>query len=133
MVRLPLVLVLLTAACDLGTVAGPGGTNPTPGVDAGGVTPSNTGIQTFTASVYPILESKCSGCHTTSPNPNFCSDTATSSYTLITTLPAVVGTFDPTTAPVLTTIAAGHNGVTYAPTDISTITGWLNQEKAARP
>jgi hypothetical protein len=131
MFRISTAVLILLAGCDLGTVAITGGPNPTPGVD-GGTTPGGGGMALFTSSVYSTLQGKCVGCHTTSPNPNFCAADATTAYGLIVALPAVVGTFDPATAPILTTIAAGHNGVTYATTDISSITAWLNAEKAAR-
>ena len=87
----------------------------------------------YTANIYPILEGKCAGCHTSAGNANFCAATAAGSYSAIVALPAVVGTFVAASAPVLTKIAGGHQGVTYATVESDNITTWLNLEKAARP
>ena len=133
MLRTCLVL-LFAAGCDLGTVPLPGnGSNPLPGVDAGGI-PMNTGQQNFTANVYTVLEGQCAGCHTAGGNANFCAATAAAAYTAIVGIAAVVGTFDPATAPLLTKIAGGgHNGTSYTAAQSAAITAWLNQENAVRP
>ncbi len=134
MVRLSLALIAMVAACDLGTVpiTGGPGPGPNPGVDAG-TTPGTTGIQSFTTSVYPILQGQCVGCHEAGGNANFCAATATGAYSAIIALPSVVGTFVASTAPVLTKVAGGHNGTAYTAANINAITTWLNLEKAARP
>lgn len=127
------LFLFLAAGCDLGTVTGPGGTNPaTPGVDAGMIPPGTTPQQSFTANVYPVLQAQCAGCHTTGGNANFCAATAAAAYTAIVGQPTVVGTFDPATAPLLTKIAAGHNGTAYTTTQSSAISAWLSAEKATR-
>jgi len=130
MLRMSLVALMVSAGCDLGTVPITGGPNPTPGVDAGSMPQGMTAQQNFTANVYPIIQPKCGGCHG-GQVPAFSAATAAASYALIVALPAVVGTFDPATAPILTTIAAGHKGVTYATVESSAISAWLSAEKAA--
>jgi hypothetical protein len=52
-------------------------------------------------------------------------------YALDTSLPALVGTFDKATAPILTKIAGGHNA-TYTATESGNIASWLDAEKMAR-
>ena len=130
MLRISLVALIVSAGCDLGTVTGPGGTNPTPGVDAGSNPQGTTAQQSFTANVYPVLGPKCGGCHA-SQLPAFAPATAAASYAAIVALPTVVGTFVPASAPILTTVAAGHKGTTYTTMDIASITAWLDAEKAA--
>lgn len=130
MFRISLVALIVSAGCDLGTVTGPGGVNPTPGVDAGTTPSGMTPEQSFTANVYPVIQPKCGGCHV-GQTPAFSAATAAASYAAIVALPTVVGTFVPASAPMLTTVAAGHKGVTYTTADIAAITAWLNAEKAA--
>jgi hypothetical protein len=92
--------------------------------------------------VYGILTVTCgaSGCHNAqSPGPNapaFVSQTtpqldAFAAWTLITSMPAVVGSFG-TNAAILSLPASGHDGATFRADQITTITNWLALERAWR-
>ncbi len=125
-----------------GTTPPPGpGSNPDPGSGSGSGDPGTVvgtaqSKQLFDTNVYPILSSKCMSCHNaTSPlsgAPGFVAPSAADGYTVATGTVALVGDLKPADAHILTTIAAGHNGVTYSSTDISNITNWLEAELNAR-
>ena len=65
--------------------------------------------------------------------PPFASGTQANLYaTILNYADVLFPNFEPTTAPILTKIAAGHSGVTYTATDVTNITNWLTAEKTAR-
>lgn len=130
MLRICLVALIVSAGCDLGTVPIPGGPGVTPGTDAGATPQGTTPQQSFTDNVYPVIQPKCGGCHATQA-PAFSAATAAASYAAIVALPTAVGTFDAATAPILTKVAAGHNGTSYTPAQSAAISAWLAAEKAA--
>jgi hypothetical protein len=105
-----------------------GGSAPLP--PAGG---DPTPKAAFDREVDTILVHACIGCHANSPtNPNFVDANAATAYAKNTSVPAVVGDYAPSHAPVLTTVLPGHHGVTYSPAQVTAITDWLNQEVATR-
>jgi hypothetical protein len=120
--------------------AGTGGGTVTGGADAGTTTapPPSNAQPLFDANVAPIIMADCSNsaCHgnaaVTNPPP-FASGTQANLYaTILNYADVLFPNFEPTTAPILTKIAAGHSGVTYTATDVTNITNWLTAEKTAR-
>ncbi len=92
--------------------------------------------QLFDTGVYPVISSMCSSCHTTG-HPvgqltGFVGDTEADGYATATGYTALVGNYTVDSAPILTKIAAGHNGITYTTDDVTAITAWLNEEVAER-
>jgi hypothetical protein len=146
--------VLLAAIASMGLVGcvgeldngnmgpGPGsgsgvgsGTNPNP-------TPNSMAKKMFEQNVYPIVHnpgsnatSDCSGCHSVAgpiaPSAFVATD-LTDAYATATSFQAVVGNFTPTTAGILTKIAAGHNARSYSAAEQQAITEWLAQEVVER-
>jgi hypothetical protein len=117
-----------------GCVGGLEGTDPDP-------TPPNptgdaTAKELFETNVAPTTTAKCSGCHTAGhPSGNvtgFVDANQATAYDTIVGYVAVVGSFDSGTAPILTKIAAGHQGLSYTQTQLSQITEWLDKEVATR-
>lgn len=111
------------------------GTNPNP-------TPNSMAKQMFEQNVYPIISSTTAasgcamaGCHQVGNNPGstqFVAADATDGYATATSYQALVGNFAPSSAGILTQIAAGHNGRTYTAAEQQAITDWLNQEVTER-
>lgn len=139
------ILLAVVAATGLvGCVGGidstiPPDPTPTPNPDPappGGVVGSAQSKQLFDTHVYPILSGKCMGCHNASSPltgaPGFVAPSATDGYKIASGSVTLVGDLKPADARILTTIAAGHKGVTYSQTDITNITDWLAAELAAR-
>jgi hypothetical protein len=117
---------------------GTGGGTVTGGTDAGTTPPPSNAQPLFDANVAPIVMKDCSNsaCHgnaaVTNPPP-FASGTQANLYaTILNYADVLFPNFEPTTAPILTKIAAGHSGVTYSTTDVTNITNWLTAEKTAR-
>jgi hypothetical protein len=128
------------AAGGTGVAGGGGSAGGTGAAGGGGTTtpPPSNAKSLFDANVAPIVMADCatSGCHAnaavTNPPP-FATGTQANLYaTILNYADVLFPNFEPTTAPILTKIAAGHSGVAYSATDISNITGWLNGEKTAR-
>jgi hypothetical protein len=111
------------------------GTNPNP-------TPNSMAKQMFDQNVYPIISSKTAasgcgmaGCHMVGNSPGstqFVAADTTDGYATATSYQALVGNFAPSSAGILTQIAAGHNGRTYSAAEQQAITDWLNQEVTER-
>jgi len=116
----------------------PPGPDPTPTGQ-----PSDTARTMFNANVYPIISSKCIGCHKVGATinalaPPFVDGTAPSvdpykAWQTVTGQPSVVGTFAPT-ANILNipTTVAQHSGLSYATTEQNFIKNWLAAETAWR-
>ena len=127
--------LLLVAIASLGAVGCVGDLEGTQGPGSGsgsGSNSSNDGETLFKSAVMPITNAKCAGCHTAGhPSGNttgFVDPNAATAYDTITHYVAVVGSFSADTAPILTKIAAGHNGITYSASELSAITDWLDTE-----
>jgi len=94
----------------------------------------------FDTNVYPVINAKCTGgaCHSETASgatlTRFVATDAAKGWQTATNYTAVVGTYSPTTAPILSKIGNGgiHNNVSYSATEISNITGWLNKELELR-
>jgi hypothetical protein len=121
-----------------GTVSSAGGTGSAGGGGGTTVPPPSNAQPMFDANVAPIIMADCSNsaCHgnaaVTNPPP-FASGTQANLYsTILNYADTLFPNFEPTTAPILTKIAAGHSGVMYSATDITNITNWLDAEKTAR-
>jgi len=114
-----------------------GGTNPNPnGTDS-------AARKLFETNVYPIIHnpgaaSDCSQCHNAaSPQNNttgFVAPDLTDAYGTITSYQTVVGSFAPSSAGILTKIAAagGHQGRVFTDAQKASITDWLNLEVTER-
>jgi len=110
------------------------GTNPNPN-------PDSVARMKFEQNVYPIIKapgqvSDCSSCHSaTGPSGNvtgFVAPDVTDAYGTITSYQTVVGNFAPSSAGILTKIAAGHQGRTFTDAQKASITEWLNLEVSER-
>ena len=124
--------VLLAAMATMGLVGCVGGINDMgPGPDP---TPTaRTAREMFDQDVYSIVHGKCGGCHVASTTQtNFVGASAAVGYDTATKYTAAVGDFSPSDAPILTKIAAGHQGLTYTTAELGKITNWLNQEVSER-
>jgi hypothetical protein len=92
----------------------------------------------FDSTIYPIVNAKCSGaaCHsetaTGSTLTRFVATDASNGWSVAVGYQALVGNFTATAAPVLTHIAAGHQGKTYTTDEVSKITAWLDKEVELR-
>jgi hypothetical protein len=118
---------------SLGLVACVGGIDGAPGDDD---TSNATARELFDSNVYPAI-SACMSCHTTgNPSGNvtgFYDPNSSTAYTTATSFTALVGQFDPSTAPILTKILPGdHNGMHWSDDQVTKITAWLNKELAER-
>lgn len=141
------ILLAVVAAAGLVGCVGGIDTNPTPiptdppsqGVGGGTSGPSAQAARTaFDTNVYPIISAagRCIACHSSSgPVGNvtgFVAPAAADGYVTAVGYQALVGDWTPGGAPILTKIAAGHNGQTYSDADKTKITDWLNAELTAR-
>jgi hypothetical protein len=92
----------------------------------------------FDTNVYPIVNAKCSGaaCHsetaTGSTLTRFVATSATNGWSVAVNYQALVGNFTASAAPILTHIAAGHQGRSYLPDEVTKITAWLDKEVELR-
>ena len=135
--------ILLAAIASIGLVAcvgeldttggGGGGT----GGGTGGGSGSGSGTTSLARTMYEnnvhsIMTAKCIGCHRLGAAvgnlSGFVDDNKATSHATIIGFTSVVGSFAPTTAPVLLKISAGHQGTSYSQTESAAITEWLNQE-----
>jgi cytochrome c553 len=116
-----------------------GGTNPPP--SSGGGSGPSMGQTLFENDVYPIIKnpgqlSDCSSCHDSqAPAGNvtgFVSANKADAYATITSFQAVVGNFTPSTAEILTQVAANHSARVYTDDQKAKITAWLAQEVTDR-
>jgi nitrate/TMAO reductase-like tetraheme cytochrome c subunit len=138
-----ILLAVVAAAGLVGCVGGIDSTMPAnpPDQGVGGGT-SGSAAQaartSFETNVYPIIsaQGRCVTCHSSSgPVGNitgFVAPAAANGYVTAVGYQALVGDWTPTGAPILTKIAAGHNGMSYTADEQTKITSWLNAELAAR-
>ncbi len=87
----------------------------------------------FTLDVYPILDTRCAGCHSESSGGvlGFVGRSPSDGYARILAFPNVVGDFTPI-APILSLPSIGHKGVIYASAERTAIAAWLDAELAER-
>jgi hypothetical protein len=96
-----------------------------------------TARQLFEQNVYPILETRCAGCHGESAQAatslGFMEATAAASYDRITQDTALVGDFSPTAAPILLQKDPTHAAMPhYTQGELDKITQWLSAELTER-
>lgn len=122
--------------CVGGIDSGNGGSGDDgPGPDPGAQAASR---QAFNTNVYPIISAagRCVTCHSIAgPVGNITGFVATSTadgYSTAVGFQSLIGDLTPAGAPLLTKIAAGHNGQSYTDDEKTKITAWLTAELAAR-
>ncbi len=141
--------VLLAAVASMGLVGCVGEldtTAPGPGGDGdgdmdgdgtgggGGGGGASEAKRMYNNNVYPVMQAKCIGCHSLAgPVGNvsgFVTPDVSNAHATILEFTSVMGSFAPTTAPVLLKVAAtgGHQGQNYSSDEVNKITDWLNQE-----
>lgn len=108
-----------------------------PGMDAGTNPTAKEGKNVYIRDVHPVLIQKCAtaACHAQAGATGmygFAIPDASSSYTQVTTLPTLVGTYTAATAGLITKVDAGHNNATYTAAERTKITAWFAQEVADR-
>lgn len=92
----------------------------------------------FDSGVYNVVKTKCTGgsCHNESgvggSATKFVADDAVRGWQIATNYSALVSFYVPTSAPILTKIASGHESVEYDPAEVTAITAWLNKELELR-
>lgn len=118
--------------------------NPDPGGTGGGTVDEDAAAQAkrlFEENVHPIATRQCIGCHSsTGPVNNvtgFVSSNLQDAYATAVGYQAVVGTWTPDGAPILTKITGdnktpSHQPLAYSNDEINKITEWLNKELEAR-
>lgn len=138
-----ILLAVVAAAGLVGCVGGIDSTMPAnpPDQGVGGGT-SGSAAQaartSFETGVYPIIsaQGRCIGCHSSDgPVGNitgFVAPVATNGYVTAVGYQALIGDWTPAGAPILTKIAAGHNGMSYTADEQTKIAAWLNGELTAR-
>lgn len=99
-------------------------------------TPATGAKALYTGSVHSVVTAKCSGagCHTQAGVTGiygFAVPDAESSYTQVTGLPTLVGTYG-ADARILTKIDGTHYAITYSADDQSKISAWLAAELSER-
>ncbi|MGE3547267.1 MAG: hypothetical protein AB7L28_25295, partial [Kofleriaceae bacterium] len=107
-----------------------------PAVDATITAPSKdlaAAKKLFDDNVYPIIKVKCSeGCHaehaTSATITRFVATDPANGWQVATSYTALIGTFAPSTAPILGKLETGHYALTYTPDEQTKITEWLNKE-----
>ncbi|MEZ4404211.1 MAG: hypothetical protein R3B06_29585 [Kofleriaceae bacterium] len=117
--------------------------DPAPGVDAGsGTDGGNTNSVArglYITNVFPIMQAKCGGCHTTTAQlaTPFVGTSSANAYEAIVGFSSVVGNFSETGAPVYTKVfPGGHQGQSYVAAEQTKIKEWLAaevQERATNP
>jgi hypothetical protein len=109
--------------------------------DGSGSNPGGGGEaeQMYKTTVHTIMQAKCgqAACHGqpgVTGMYGFGTADKDSSYTQVTTLPTLVGTYTPASAAMITKIkqAGGHNAVLYTPSDEASIGAWLAKEAQER-
>ena len=92
--------------------------------------------QAYLSNVYPIMQAKCAGCHsTTAANATpFVGASAANAYEAIVGFTSVVGNFTETGAAMYTKViaAGGHQGKTYSADEQTKIKAWLAAEVTER-
>ncbi len=115
-----LVVTVLTG-CSLGVVSG----------DDSDDQPATTARQLFDRDVYPIVDSKCVSCHGINAHVSgadgFVDSNAATAYVTATGYESLVGDYTQS-APILSMIASGHQGLSYASDELAKITAWLAKE-----
>lgn len=108
---------------------------PTPGPDSGGG--GGAAKQLYTGTVHPTMLAKCggAGCHA-QPGATgiygYAIADADASYTQVTGVPTLVGTYTAASARLVTKIDGSHNALTYTSDELSKITAWLTAEANER-
>lgn len=133
-IRILVASALLAAAGCVGTL------DPTPATDAGNTGGDGGGggaaRQAYLSNVYPIMQAKCAGCHsTTAANATpFVGASAANAYEAIVGFTSVVGNFTETGAAMYTKViaAGGHQGKTYSADEQTKIKAWLAAEVTER-
>lgn len=132
-IRILVASALLAAAGCVGTL------DPNPAVDAGNGSDGGGGgaaRQNYLTNVYPIMQAKCAGCHsTTAANATpFVGATAAVAYEAIVGFTSVVGNFTETGAGVYArvNVTGGHQGKTYTTDEANKIKAWLAAEVTER-
>jgi len=132
MQNLPILCCLVLVGC-VGTLEQdyasfePGGPTPPAGDGSGSDDGLAAAKQMFDTTVFPILSARCAGCHGEAASGFVAADPA-DGWDLATSDPTLVGTFAPTTAPILMKVKPSHRGVTYTADEESKITAWLSME-----
>ena len=118
--------------------------DPPEGGTGGGTVDEDAAVQAkklFESNVHPIAARMCAGCHNSAgPVGNvtgFVSSDLSNAYVTAVGYQAVVGSWTPDGAPILTKITAAtktpsHQPLAYLNDDINKITEWLNKETEAR-
>lgn len=109
------------------------------GDDDAGINTGGEARTLYTTTVHTIMVAKCgqAACHG-QPGVTgvygFGTADASSSYTQITSVPILVGTYTTASAGIVTEInvAGGHNAVVYTPSDEASIGAWLAAEARER-
>jgi hypothetical protein len=134
--------VLLAAIASIGLVGCVGELNTAGGDDddgsgsGSGMMPPGSGKakMLFDSNVYPVMAAKCIACHSAAgPIGNlsgFVHPDASKGWETVNGVTAAVGSWAPTTAPVLgkVNVVGGHEGQSYSMDEINKITDWLNEE-----
>jgi hypothetical protein len=143
------ILLAVVAAGLVGCVGGIDSTTPTPtpmpsdppaqGVGGGTSGAAAQAARTsFETNVYPIIstQGRCANCHSSAgPVGNvtgFVAPAANDGYVTAVGYQALIGDWTPAGAPILTKVAAGHQGQTYTADERTKIAAWLNAELSAR-
>ncbi len=123
--------------------AGPTTDDPDPQGPGGGGT-GDAAVQAkklYEDNVHPVMSSLCIGCHNSAgPSGNvtgFVSTDLSNAYATAVGYQAVVGTWTPDGAPILTKITAAsktpsHQPIAYTNDQVNKVTDWLNKELEAR-
>ncbi len=119
-----------TTGTGAGGGGGGGGTGS--GTGSGSGTTQSIARGLYEENVHPIMALKCGGCHSLAgPIGNlsgFVSADKSTSHATVLGFTSVVGSFAPTTAPILLKVTGGHQGTNYTSDETNKITEWLNQE-----
>ncbi|MBA3541665.1 MAG: hypothetical protein H0T79_18775 [Deltaproteobacteria bacterium] len=130
------ILLVTIALGMIGCVGGLESAEPDPEPDPDPDPVTNEGRVLYDTNVHTIMAAKCAGCHTAGqPAGNvtgFVESDRTKAYETMVNYVAVVGSFASSTAPVLTKVVNGHQGIVYTPTELGSITTWLDKELEIR-
>jgi len=143
-ISLALIASLGLVGCVGGLESAGPTADPDEGGTGGGTVDTDAAAQAkklYEDNVQPVVVGLCVGCHnSTSPQGNvtgFVSTDLTNAYATAVGYQAVVGTWTPDGAPILTKITAqtktpSHQSISYSNDQVSKITDWLNKELEAR-